>query len=95
MTKSQSTVVSLLTIALVASSGVLPSTYGADRPPNFVMIFADDLGYGDISCYGPTGVETPHLDALAAGGFRSTDFFVPANVCSPSRAALLTGRYRA
>lgn len=61
--------------------------------PNFVVIFADDLGYGDISCYGPTGVDTPHLDALAAEGFRSTDFFVPANVCSPSRAALLTGRY--
>lgn len=61
--------------------------------PNFVVIFADDLGYGDISCYGPSGVKTPHLDALAAGGFRSTDFFVPANVCSPSRASLLTGRY--
>lgn len=63
------------------------------RPPNVVLIFADDLGYGDISCYEPTGVKTPHLDALAAEGFRSTDFFVPANVCSPSRAALLTGRY--
>ena len=86
-------VASLLTIALVASSVMLPSTYGADRPPNFVVIFADDLGYGDISCYGPTGVDTPHLDALATEGFRSTDFFVPANVCSPSRAALLTGRY--
>lgn len=61
--------------------------------PNIVVIFADDLGYGDISCYGSTGVETPHLDAMAAAGFRSTDFFVPANVCSPSRAALLTGRY--
>jgi len=61
--------------------------------PNFVVIFADDLGYGDISCYGPTGVKTPNLDTLAAEGFRSTDFFVPANVCSPSRASLLTGRY--
>jgi len=65
----------------------------AGRPPNFVVIFADDLGYGDLSCYGPTGVNTPTLDALAAEGFRSTDFFVPANVCSPSRASLLTGRY--
>ncbi|WP_449284320.1 sulfatase-like hydrolase/transferase [Maioricimonas rarisocia] len=64
-----------------------------EQPPNFVVIFADDLGYGDISCYGENGVETPHLDALAAEGFRSTDFFVPANVCSPSRASLLTGRY--
>lgn len=69
------------------------ATYAAERTPNFVVIFADDLGYGDISCYARTGVKTPHLDALAAEGFRSTDFFVPANVCSPSRAALLTGRY--
>ncbi|MFG0264874.1 MAG: sulfatase, partial [Rhodopirellula sp. JB055] len=69
------------------------SIEAADKPPNFVLIFADDLGYGDISCYDPSGVKTPHLDALADEGFRSTDFFVPANVCSPSRAALLTGRY--
>lgn len=61
--------------------------------PNFVVIFADDLGYGDISCYSSKGVETPYLDTLAAEGFRSTDFFIPANVCSPSRAALLAGRY--
>ena len=62
-------------------------------PPNFIVIFADDLGYGDISCYNSDGVKTPHLDTLAEEGFRSTDFFVPANVCSPSRAAILTGRY--
>ncbi len=65
----------------------------AERPPNFVVIFADDLGYGDISCYSESATKTPHLDALAEQGFRSTDFFVPANVCSPSRASLLTGRY--
>ena len=64
-----------------------------ERPPNFVVIFADDLGYGDISCYHPDGVATPNIDSLAKDGFRSTDFFVPANVCSPSRAALLSGRY--
>ena len=65
----------------------------SDRKPNFVIIFADDLGYGDISCYNSKATKTPHLDALASEGFRSTDFFIPANVCSPSRAALLTGRY--
>lgn len=63
------------------------------KPPNIIVIFADDLGYGDIGCYGAEGIKTPNLDALAAAGFRSTDFFIPANVCSPSRAALLTGRY--
>ncbi len=63
------------------------------RPPNMVVIFADDLGYGDLSCYRASGPSTPHIDKLAEGGIRCTDFFVPANVCSPSRAALLTGRY--
>lgn len=65
----------------------------ATSKPNFVIIFADDLGFGDITCYNPKAAQTPHLDALAADGFRCLDFFVPANVCSPSRAALLTGRY--
>ncbi|WP_309005858.1 sulfatase-like hydrolase/transferase [Pelagicoccus sp. SDUM812005] len=57
-----------------------------------MVIFADDLGYGDLGCYG-ADYETPSLDQLAAEGLRCTDFIVPANVCSPSRAALLTGRY--
>ena len=71
-----------------------PDREGVKRkPPNIIVIFADDLGYGDIGCYGAKGIKTPHIDALARGGFRSTDFFIPANVCSPSRAALLTGRY--
>lgn len=65
----------------------------ATDKPNFIIIFADDLGYGDISCYNPDAPETPNLDKLASEGFRSMDFFIPANVCSPSRAALLTGRY--
>ena len=81
----------ILFLLLVASC--FASASHAERPPNFVVIFADDLGYGDISCYSPKGVRTPHIDALAEEGFRSTDFFIPANVCSPSRAALLTGRY--
>ncbi|MDB4384825.1 sulfatase [Opitutaceae bacterium] len=67
------------------------SAMGGDRP-NIVIIFADDLGYGDLGCYGAE-YETPALDQLAAEGLRATDFIVPANICSPSRAALLTGRY--
>ncbi|WP_146510054.1 sulfatase family protein [Thalassoglobus neptunius] len=79
-------------VAMLACLGMV-SVIIADEKPNFIVIFADDLGYGDLSCYDPDGIETPRIDALADGGFRSTDFFVPANVCSPSRAALLTGRY--
>ena len=63
----------------------------ADAPPNFVVILADDLGYSDIGCYG-SEIQTPHLDALAAGGLRYTDFYNTAR-CWPSRAALLTGYY--
>src|SRR5512137_1666999 len=63
----------------------------ASRLPNFVVIFADDLGYGDLGCYGARGWTTPHLDRMAREGVRFTDFHVPAAVCSASRAALLTG----
>jgi arylsulfatase len=60
---------------------------------NVVVILADDLGYGDLGCYGATDIETPNLDRLAAEGLRFTDFSVPQAVCSASRAALLTGCY--
>ncbi len=63
------------------------------RPPNFVIIFADDLGYGDLGCFGHPSIRTPRLDEMAREGQRWTDFYVAANVCTPSRAALLTGRY--
>jgi arylsulfatase A-like enzyme len=63
------------------------------RPPNFVIIFADDLGYADVGCYGAKGFETPNLDEMAVQGVRFTDFYVPQAVCSASRAALLTGCY--
>lgn len=65
----------------------------AERPPNFIVILADDLGYGDLSCYGATHIATPNLDRMAAEGIRFTDFYASANVCTPSRAGLLTGRY--
>ena len=67
----------------------------ADRPPNIVIILADDLGYGDIRAYNPTRgkIATPHLDRLAAEGMRFTDGHSSSGVCSPSRYTLLTGRY--
>jgi arylsulfatase A-like enzyme len=65
------------------------------RRPSFVIILTDDHGYGDLSCMGSADVRTPHLDALAAGGIRFTDWYSNSPVCSPARASLLTGRYPA
>lgn len=65
---------------------------GLKRMPNFVIIFTDDQGYGDVGCYGAQGYKTPNLDRMAVEGMRFTDFYA-APACSPSRAALLTGSY--
>lgn len=64
-----------------------------DRLPNIVIIYADDLGYGDAGAYGATALPTPHIDELAAGGLRFTDGHAASATCSPSRYALLTGQY--
>ena len=63
-------------------------------PLNIILILADDLGYGDLGCYGGSDLETPNIDALAGGGLKFTDFHSNAPVCSPTRAALMTGRYQ-
>ncbi len=63
------------------------------KKPNLIFIIADDLGYGDLSCYGAQDVNTIHIDKLANEGLRFTDFQVTSSVCSPSRASILTGRY--
>src|SRR5688500_14117309 len=60
--------------------------------PNFVVVFIDDMGYGDLSCYGNTRVETKNIDRLAAEGIRFTQFYVAAPICSPSRIGLTTGQ---
>src|SRR5688500_14014629 len=63
------------------------------RAPNLVIIMADDLGYGDLACYGHPSIRTPNLDRMAREGMRFTDFYSCAAVCTPSRTGLLTGRY--
>jgi arylsulfatase A-like enzyme len=67
----------------------------AGRPPNIVIIYADDLGYGDLGCYGSQAIKTPNLDRMAAEGLRLTSFYSIGPVCTPSRAGLMTGRYAA
>ena len=64
----------------------------AAEKPNFIVVFCDDLGYGDLGCFGHPTINTPNLDRLAADGQRWTNFYVGAAVCTPSRAAILTGR---
>ncbi|KAM4676754.1 arylsulfatase A [Discoglossus pictus] len=72
----------------------LGSALAGAKPPNIILIFADDLGYGDLGSYGHPTSRTPNLDNMAAHGLRFTDFYSTAAVCSPSRASLLTGRYQ-
>lgn len=85
-----------LTIPLLVTFLNLPVSVQAapqEPPPNIVLLFADDLGYGDLSCYGNPVIQTPRLDSLAKEGLRFTSFYSAAPACTPSRAALLTGRY--
>ncbi|MDW8307733.1 MAG: sulfatase [Verrucomicrobiales bacterium] len=86
---NNSVVSRFLCLALSGMAGVLQATA---RPPNIVIILADDLGYGDLGCYGHPTIRTPNLDRMAAEGMRFTDFYMAGCVCTPSRAALLTGR---
>jgi arylsulfatase len=84
----------MLRICIALAVSLLPiAAKAADRPPNIVLIFTDDQGYGDLGSYGAKGFTTPNLDNLAKQGVRFTDFHVSQPVCSASRASLLTGCY--
>src|SRR5262245_48313560 len=83
--------VMLLSAAFFCS---LPARLVAAGKPNILLIYADDMGYNELSCYGGKHVPTPNIDSLAAGGQRLTQGYVSAPLCSPSRAGLMTGRYQ-
>ena len=82
-----------IVLLLIAVCFAFPVKSTAERPPNFVIIFTDDQGYGDLSCFGGDHVSTPRIDQMAAEGSRLTSFYVAAPVCTPSRAGLMTGCY--
>ncbi len=79
----------ICSFASSCSNPMIPSE--EDRTPNIIYILADDLGYGDLGCYGQSKIETPHIDALAARGIRFTQHYTSAPVCAPARCMLLTG----
>ncbi len=92
ITKTKYSGILLFTLFQLLITPNLMAQKSAKRQPNFVIIFADDLGYGDLSTYGNPTIHTPNLDRMAHEGQKWTNFYVAASVCTPSRAALLTGR---
>jgi arylsulfatase A-like enzyme len=84
----------LLLAAAIVCGPSLPSPAQEVRRPNIVVIVADDLGYGDLSCHGAKDITTPRIDSLAKAGIRCTNGYVSGPYCSPTRAGLLTGRYQ-
>ena len=84
----------LLAVFCLAVFDRAAASHASGTKPNIVLILADDLGYGDLACYGNVSHQTPHIDALAATGVRFTDFHSAGPMCTPTRAATLTGRYQ-
>src|SRR2546423_11311550 len=86
--------ISYLLVGLGTLFSCLSAPSAATARPNILLIYADDMGYNELSCYGGKHVPTPNIDSLAAGGMRLTQGYVSAPLCSPSRAGLITGRYQ-
>src|SRR5690349_1959461 len=83
----------LFSAILIASSGALFAQTARINKPNIIIIYVDDLGYGDVGCYGAKGVKTPNVDYLAKNGLKFTDGHCTAATCTPSRFSMLTGSY--
>jgi len=83
----------LMTFLLITQACNKNKQENSQQPPNIIIFYADDLGYGDLSCYGAVGVETPNIDRLAQNGLKFTDSHSSAATCTPSRYSLLTGNY--
>src|SRR5687767_11960072 len=81
----------LLTAVLGLAAACHAAAAADYTPPNIIFILADDLGYGDLGCYGQKRIKTPHIDRLAREGMRFTDFYAGCTVCAPSRCVLMTG----
>ena len=86
-------ILSLAAMVMVYACTTSQKTGESTRDPNVILIYADDLGYGDVGAYGATEIETPNIDRLAEGGVRFTNGYASSATCSPSRYALLTGSY--
>ncbi len=89
----------LLAVCVLSFTGLLPlglaqeTRAATDPPPNIILIVVDNLGYGDVGCFGSTLHRTPHIDRMASEGVRFTDFYVTSGVCTPSRSSIMTGCY--
>ncbi|XP_070180146.1 steryl-sulfatase-like isoform X2 [Littorina saxatilis] len=90
MTRSR---IHLMATAMITLTLTITNCQGDERPPNVLLFMADDLGYGDLGCYGNTTLRTPNIDRLASEGAKLTHSLTAASICTPSRAAFLTGRY--
>ncbi|MFV1995092.1 MAG: sulfatase-like hydrolase/transferase, partial [Verrucomicrobiales bacterium] len=83
----------ILVASLLAVPFAVDTAAGAETKPNIIFILADDLGYGDLGCFGQKKILTPNLDQLAKEGMRLTDFYAGSTVCAPSRSVLMTGQH--
>src|SRR5688572_31230348 len=82
-----------VTLFILVQINVFSQEAGIPSKPNIIILYADDLGYGDVSCYGASAIKTPSVDYLAANGLKFTDAHCTAATCTPSRFSLLTGMY--